>query len=184
MPRRIVYTRPDGGVSICAPSETALRFLGSGGRWGAPERGFIDRQIAAQSADGVGERAATRFVRTMQFGGAALGEAYDIMRDRFCAHLGTGAELWDVDDVPADRWFRNAWRRSHNGGPIMIDMGAARDIQLARIGAAIDRENERRRSWLTRMRPLRIAKGPILDKIHRAQEPEDLRRIWPDELAA
>ena len=36
----------------------------------------------------------------MQFGGCTDAEAYELMRDRFCAHLGSGIELWDVDDVP------------------------------------------------------------------------------------
>ena len=40
---------------------------------------------------------------------------------QFCAHLGTGCELWDTADVPTDRRHRDAWRRSHNGGPIWLD---------------------------------------------------------------
>src|SRR5262245_6823763 len=125
MPKRIVYTRPGGGVSICAPSHTALRFMtGGGGRWDDVlrwDRDFLDRQIAEQAKYGVGEWAAARFVRAMQFGGLTSAEAYAVMRDRFCAHLGTGCELWDTADVPRDRTYRDAWRRSHNGGPIIID---------------------------------------------------------------
>lgn len=120
--KRLVYTRPDGGVSVCAPSDTALRYMTlGGGRWGRCGRGFLDRQIAAQSRDGVGERAAVRFVHAMQFGGCSTAEAYGIMRDRFCAHLGSGCELWDVALVPVDRRYRDAWRRSHNGGPIYLN---------------------------------------------------------------
>jgi hypothetical protein len=135
--KRIVYTRHDGGVSICAPSLTALRYMTSGGgRWDAEIRhlpsGFLDRQIERQARHGVGEWAAARFVRAMQFGGLTDAEAYGVMRDRFCAHLGTGCELWDVEDVPTERTYRDAWRRSHNGGPIIIDPKAAQEIDEAR----------------------------------------------------
>ena len=137
--KRIVYTRPDGGVSICAPSLTALAYMtGGGGRWDGFPRGFLERQIAAQAAGGVGEDNAARFVRAMQFGGLTTAEAYAVMRDRFCSHLGTGCELWWTEDVPTDRRRRNAWRRSHNGGPILIDEARARAIDEARMWAAYE----------------------------------------------
>lgn len=136
MLKRIVYTRFDGGVSVFAPSLTALAYMtGGGGRWDGFPRGFLDRQIAAQAKYGVGEWAAARFVRAMQFGGLSTPEAYGIMRDRFCAHLGTGCELWDVTDIPTDRTYRNAWRRSANGGPILLDEEKVRKIQEARMWA-------------------------------------------------
>jgi hypothetical protein len=135
--KRIVYTRPDGGVSICAPSLTALHYMtGGGGRWDGFTRGFLDRQIEVQARHGVGEWAAARFVRAMQFGGCSTPEAYAIMRDRFCAHLGTGCELWDVAEIPTDRTYRDAWRRSHNGGPILIDRRKAQEIDEARAWRA------------------------------------------------
>ena len=134
--KRIVYTRHDGGVAVCAPSLTALRYMtGGGGRWDDIlrwDREFLDRQIAAQAKHGVGEWAAARFVHAMQFGGLTTAEAYGVMRDRFCAHLGTGCELWDTADVPRDRTYRDAWRRSHNGGPILIDERKAREMDEVR----------------------------------------------------
>jgi hypothetical protein len=127
--KRIVYTRHDGGVSVCAPSLTALAYMtGGGGRWNGFPRGFLERQITEQAKYGVGEWAAARFVRAMQFGGLSTPEAYGVMRDRFCAHLGTGCELWDVEDVPTDRTYRNAWKRSHNGGPILLDARKVMEI--------------------------------------------------------
>jgi hypothetical protein len=146
--KRLVYTRHDGGVSICAPSLTALAYMtGGGGRWDDIirwDREFLDRQIAAQAKDSVGEWAAARFVRAMQFGGLTTAEAYGIVRDRFCAHLGTGCELWDVEDVPTGRRYRNAWRRSHNGGPIFLDGRAVLKIDEVEAWQAyerIEREN-------------------------------------------
>ena len=137
--KRIVYTRPDNGVSVCAPSDTALAYMcNGGGRWDGFPRGFLERQIAEQSKYGVGERAAVRFVRAMQFGGCTSAEAYAIIRDRFCAHLGTACELWDIGDVPTDRTYRDAWRRSHNGGPILIDEHQAMLIDERRAWQAYE----------------------------------------------
>jgi hypothetical protein len=88
MPKRIVFTRHDGEVAVCAPSLTAMAYMtGGGGRWDGFPRGFLDRQIAKQSEE-CGERHAHRFVMAMQFGGCTDAEAYELMRDRFCAHLG------------------------------------------------------------------------------------------------
>ena len=157
---------------------TALRYMtGGGGRWdGIATRGFLDRQIAAQSQAGVGERAARRFVLAMHKGGCSTPEAYDIMRDRFCAHLGTGCELWDVADVPTDRWFRDAWRRSHNGGPIEIDMRAARRLQLDKIKRAVARRNRKR---LELGRSIVVpAWGSIGNAIRHARDAQELRRVW------
>ncbi len=167
--RLIVYTRPDGGVAVCAPSQTALRFMtNGGGRWDGFEPGFLDRQIEAQAANGVGERAARAFVNAMQFGGCTDAEAYEIMRDRFCAPHGSAFEL--VESLPYDRWFRNAWRRGHNGGPIAIFMKAARRIQYRRITHA----------GATAKASLQL--GRWRDRIRMAKTPEDLRRIWPEGL--
>jgi hypothetical protein len=180
MPKRIVYTRPDGGVSVCAPSLTALRFMtGGGGRWNGFPRGFLDRQIAKQ-AEECGERNAHRFVMAMQFGGCTDAEAYEVMRDRFCAHMGSGVELWDVGDLPSDRWFRNAWVRSHNGGPINVSLAKARGIQFRRIRSAIDVENRRRLDEIDHFdRQIVPDWQAIRDAIHRADNEAELRRVWP-----
>lgn len=171
MQRFIVYTRPDRGVDVCAPSLTCMGFMGNGGgRWNdiIPHQplGFLDRQIAEQAKHGVGERHARRFVMALHKGGCSSSEAYEIMRDRYCVHLGTGHELWDKEDFP-DRWFRDAWRRSHNGGPIYIDMGAARKTQLRRIRAFAGRHGLELR-W------------PYWRQLaRRAETPEALRGLWP-----
>jgi hypothetical protein len=183
--RRIVYTRRDGGVSVCAPSLTALAYMtGGGGRWNDVvcwDRGFLDRQIAEQAKYGVGEWAASRFVRAMQYGGLTSAEAYGVMRDRFCAHLGTGCELWDLADVPTDRWFRDAWRRSANGGPIDIHMPKARRIQLDRIKAAVARHNAPRLA--IGRRPLVPRWGDLGNSIRHARDAEELKRVWPERIA-
>ena len=136
--KHIVTTAPDGRVLITTPSLTAMCFVTcGGGRWDDELQheppGFLERQIAEQAKNGVGEWAARRFVMAMQDGGCTVEEAYGIMLDRFAAHLGTGHELWPTEDIPTDHTYRNAWRRSHNGGPILINPRKAREIDEARM---------------------------------------------------
>ena len=165
----IVYTRPDGGVSVCAPSSTALRYMTTGGgRWDGFPVGFLDRQIAEQAKFGVGESAAHRFVMAMQFGGCTDAEAFDVMRDRYCAPHGSGFEVWIAKELPGDRWFRDAWRRSHNGGPIEIDMVKARKIHLKNL-KSFAKARKHDLQW-PRWR----------ERLRRASSPEELRSLWPE----
>jgi hypothetical protein len=143
--RHIVTTAPDGGVLITTPSLTAMCFMAcGGGRWdediAREPPGFLDRQIAEQAKHGVGEQAARRFVMAMQCGGCTVDEAYEVMRDRFAAHLGIAHELWDTADIPADRTYRAAWRRSQNGGPIWIDERKVMEIDEHRAWLTYERE--------------------------------------------
>jgi hypothetical protein len=132
----------------------------------------------------VGERYAHRSAIAMQFGGCTDAEACELMRDRLCAHLGSGIELWDMADVPTDRWFRDAWVRSHNGGPIGISLERARPVQFRRIKAAAARENQRRAvdlAWFDR--PLEIDLLGIAARIRKTDDEAELRRVWPEALS-
>jgi hypothetical protein len=40
--------------------------------------------------------------------------------------------------VPTDRTYRDAWRRSHNGGPIRLDENKVTEIDEARAWAAYE----------------------------------------------
>jgi len=164
---RILYTRHDGGVSICHPAAECMRWMTNGGLWADRLRGYIDEQIERQIAAGHHRRAAERFAHALAFGGCTDAEALEIIRDRDCGHLGTAYELLDVSDIPTDRWFRDAWRRSHNGGPIYVDMRKARKIQLAKLtGFASERKLELRMDrWRQRVR--------------KAETPEHLKSLWP-----
>lgn len=136
--QHIVTTAPGGRVLITTPSLTAMCFMTcGGGRWDdvIPYElpGFLELQIAEQATHGVGEHAARRFVEAMQEGGRSADEAYGIMLERFAAPLGTGHELWATEDLPTDRTYRDAWRRSANGGPILIDQRKVMEIDETRI---------------------------------------------------
>ena len=183
MDKRIVYTRFDGGVSVCCPTDECIAWMtGGGGIWDKEPPGFLEVQIERMIEAGHGADASRRFARAVQFGGCTTAEALGIIRDRDCAHLGTAIELWDAGEIPADRWFRNAWRRSHNGGPICIDLNLAKPIQFQRIKAAIDKENARRSADLY-ARPIEIDAAALRTQIIAADDESKLRRIWPKELA-
>lgn len=182
MRKRIIYTRRNGSVAVCAPSHWCLGFMSCGGMWSDRPRGYVDVQIERQIAAGHLPDAAARFARALAFGGVTEREAIEIIKDRDCGHLGVAHELIDPSELP-DRWFRDAWRRSHNGGPIRVDMPAARRIQFSKIRAAAEAKDaadcfdidaySKRQSmdW-----------GRIESDIRRADDADALRRIWPTEL--
>src|SRR4030095_606004 len=165
----IVYTRPDGGVNICHPAEECVLAMSRGGYWSEHPRGFLDIQIERQIEAGHHPDAARRFARALHYGGCTTAEALEIIRDRDCSHLGTGHELWD--NLPQDRWFRNAWRHSHNGGPISISMKAARRIHYRKLTETAERVKAS------------LNLGAWKDRIRKAETPEKLRLIWPKGLS-
>lgn len=183
MDKRIVYTRvSDGGVSICCPTDWAISVMGCGGLWDHLPPGVMDRQIASMVKRGVNEDAAHRYAKAVMFGGCTTAEALEIIRDRDCAHLGTAIELWDVDDVPTDWWFRDAWRRSHNGGPISVNLKLAKTVQMRHVGDAVIEENKRREREL--LAPFEYDRDRLRTSIMSARDENELRVIWPSGICA
>lgn len=181
--KTIVSTLPEGGVSLCVPARECLAELSSGA-WSDKPRGFVAEQIDRQIADGRNADAVNRFAKALVTGGVTEAEAYDLIRDRDCGHIGTGHELWSADDFPDD-WFFAAWRRSHNGGPIWVDIEKARSIQFERIVARCEHINSLRKRDLYRFNdPLVLNLGAIRDQIVATDSEGILRRIWPEELGA
>jgi hypothetical protein len=180
MTPRIVYTRPDGGVAICAPSTDLIAWMGCGGLFGRVPPGFAETETERQIAEGRRPDAVRRFVRAVLYGGCSTVEALAIIRDRDCSHLGTGHELWSARDIPTDRWFRDAWVRSHNGGPIDVSLTKARGIQFRRIKCAVDVENKRRLDDIDHF-DCQIAPdwSAIQGAIRRAENEAELRRVRP-----
>lgn len=126
---RILATRPDGGVDITIPSEWGIRYLmhGPTGRW----HPWFDcgwwfgvRQWRSMVKRGVPAKAAWTYAQTMLRGGVTRRQAIEIIAARDCR--GLAIEIVDVSEIPDDRTYRDAWRRSANGGPIWID-DAAKD---------------------------------------------------------
>jgi hypothetical protein len=186
MSKALVYTRHEGGVSVCFPTTEAMRIMtGRGGYWDEYPRSFLDELVYRKSSPGlqrghhITEDAAWRFIRAMQYGGLSTGDAYEVIADHDCSRFGHLVELQDTDDLP-DRWFRDTWRRSRNGGPPVVDLEKARTIQLGKIKAAVTALNKPRLAlgrkpsvpnWLT------IGKA-----IRHATDENELRRVWPQSI--
>lgn len=150
-----------------------------GGGWHAG-RG-IDEEISHQVRCGnYDEDTAARFVRAMMCGGLVEYEAYAVIRDRDCKG-GVAHDVCDDGDIPASRWFRDAWRRSSNGGPIRIDEGEAKRIQWRKIVRAHDAETKRRHEDL-HARELVVDLGLYRSRIKSASTLEDVFRVWPQEF--
>ena len=198
----IVYTRvTDGGVSIIVPSLRCLAAMCNGGGatcdgdpWETPERGFLAKQIERRvRIDGQDPDAARRFVLARAFGGCTTAEALELMRltERYII-IQRAAEVWDEWLGPADRWFRNAWQRSQNGGPIWIDLEQARGMQAAHIRVAYHDHKKRAENDDLDSRLMgRLTNGPGIEeleaamwgaRIAAARSPEELRAVWPEWL--
>lgn len=190
--KSLVYTRrADGGVSVCHPMPEILRWMtGGGGYWDDRPRGFLHELVRRktcpelQRGNVVTEDAAWRFVNAMQFGGCTTGEAWHAIAEHDCARFGTLIEIQDTDDLP-DRWFRDAWKRSANGGPVSVDLEKARPIQLAHIARATERQNRlinRLSLWGLRKRVMPQWHTLAL-AVNHARDEHELRKVWPEGIA-
>lgn len=174
--RRILHTSANGGVTVTHVSPQFMRFMTCGGGWktGRSEAEEIHHQcLAGHNSD-----VSARFVRAAMRGGLAEYEAYCVIRDRDCA-AGLAHDVIDARDLP-DRWFRNAWRRSSNGGPVWVDDDAAKRIQWRKILDAVDCENKRRARDLCD--PLNVNLEIYKSAIEGAHRLSEIRRIWPDDI--
>ena len=181
--KRIVYTRHDGGISVCCPSEEIFQVMQMGGYWNDRPRGFVQAQIDRQIADGIKPSHAVRFAHAVAFGGVTEAGAWGIIKDRDCERHGYNFDLFRVDDIPRDRWFRNAWSRSPNGGPIAIALEKARPIQWQRIVAAAKSKNsEREFEFNLDFSPINLDTLSLKSAIRHARDEHELRAVWPDEL--
>ena len=151
----------------------------------SPQRA-LKYEIDKQVNNGRNPSVTKRHVHALAFGGLTDAEFYELIRDRACAPYGTAHDLWDVDDVPKDRWFRNAWRRSPNGGPIEIDLEKARPIQAAHIDRAVNRI-KRPKNVLTYLLPQspprKFNLKHLASRIREARDEFELRSIWPDNFS-
>lgn len=176
----IVYTPLEGeGVHFGIPAEECVRIMSCGGAWDEMPPGFLDLQIERQIADGRIPDAARKFAYAVQFGGCTTKEAIAVIRDRDFGHLGRDFDLTDRSDLPADRWFRNAWHRTHNGG-VGVDLEKAKPIQWAKVRGAVKAEEKRRETDLEMWsRPVDVPWLTVESAIRHAANEDELRRVWP-----
>ncbi len=179
--RAIVYNGFKGGVQVCHPSPQIFAIMSHGGWWDLAPHGFVEAQIERQISSGIDPDHAARFARAVAFGGVTEAETWDIVKDRDCARHGDMHEVQRLDELP-DRWFRDAWSRSRNGGPIGVDLEKARPIQWRRLLDAVSQENKRREFDLFGPAPIRLRKLTYQNAIKHARDDEELRCIWPKSL--
>lgn len=181
--RHIVYTRhEDRGVSVCTPTAEIFRIMQYGGYWDHMPRGFIGRQIELQIEGGIAPDHARRFAHAVAFGGCTQAEVWDIIKDRDCARHGTLHELIDTSELP-DRWFRDAWARSHNGGPVGVDLEKAKVIQWRKLLDAVSQENKKREYDIFGLPPIEFPRLTYETAIKHARDDEELRKIWTPGLS-
>lgn len=177
--RRIIYTRHDGGVTVCSPTSETLRFMTCGGGWNTGRS--LEEEVFYQFTNlDIDEDTAARFVRAMMCGGLVEYEAYAIIRDRDCKS-GSAHDMCDDADIPEDRWFRSAWRRSSNGGPIIIDDDVAKRVQWSKLVAAHDIAVKTQSADLFAPE-FKIDLSHYRSRIKAARRWEDVRHIWPEGL--
>lgn len=179
---RVVFTMKDGRVAVYQASKRCLSFMSNGGRWNDMPKGFVNDEIErqCQSASGHDPDAVARFCRAMAFGGVTGKEALALLVARDVAYQGSMIELYDVDDIPTDRWFREAWSRSKNGGPINIDLEKAKLIHWEKLKRAAFAENKRREEALYAEPKLVFDNLAYRKYIRSARDHEELRAVWPE----
>lgn len=146
----IVSTMPGGSVAITIPAPEFIDECARGMEASRAARGYIEppidveREVAKLMRNPAWrpdltqkerEALARRRYEAMRFGGLSEMEAVELIRDCDCPPWSTAREIVDVSEIPPDRTYRDAWRRSPNGGPIYIDQTVARQLRDARIGA-------------------------------------------------
>lgn len=82
------------------------------------------------------EAFASQWIDGLMHGGLGEGEAVALIGEYSRPPFSTALEIVDVSEIPEDRTYRDAWRRSANGGPIWIDDAQAQAIDEARMWAS------------------------------------------------
>ena len=184
---RIVYSRPDGGVSVLIPAEgarLASAVIIDGKRHILDAAKPVDTVFRRWPVEGViAEWAETE----SEF--LARIAIKDVPADA------TNAQIVDVSAIPVDRSFRNAWEIVA-GGRIEHDMGKCREIHKDRLRAirapklvALDIEYQRadEDGDVQRKQAVAAKKRALRDvtvdpRIQAAQTPEELKAVIPEAL--
>ena len=145
-------------------------------------RGFVETQIVRQIADGRDADAAARMTKALAFGGLNTAEAMNVLRDRDCKHLGYDIEAFTREELPDDRWFRDAWTRTHNGA-VGVDLNRARLIQWDRMRGAVRDENKRRLDLFDPLPMIRPLWNTLNSACRYARDEYELRKVWPEGVA-
>lgn len=124
------------------------------------------------------EALAERWVSALCKGGLSYFEAIELIAKKDVPNFSCAPTIVENSEVPNDRWFRDAWRRSKNGGPIWIDIDKARAIHREHIAKAYIQKAESRPLW---KRVTEVIDAPdwaaIKQKTESAKSIEQLRMV-------
>lgn len=155
----VVYQRKDGGLSVLQPADNVY-ISGSGPQ--AKFKTFLD------SKPEKGFRLAT--VREIAERDVPAGLSWKIIDD---------------SGLPDDRYFRSAWK--HDDGIVSIDMDKARNIHMDKIRKARDAALEVLDVETLKGIDVQKEKQVLRDlpqtvDLTKADTPDELRAIWPEEI--
>ena len=85
------------------------------------------------------EGLAAKWIDALIDGGYAELDAVRLIGEVSAPPFSTALEIVDATEIPTDRRYRDAWRRSSNGGPIWIDEEKAQMLDERRMWALYQR---------------------------------------------
>lgn len=146
---KIILDAGTSQAAVCWPTAKAMRAFTQGGLGKLPGDAVtedlaenpekrlevatsmpLDRAIENMIRDGRDASFAQRYLRALMFGGETDATALDLVREHAFRDR-TGQVAAEPTALPADRFFRNAWRMA--GGMIAVDLQAARGIFAKRV---------------------------------------------------
>lgn len=145
----IVCTTENRRVAVVSPTREVLDELRVGIVAARRARGYrqdpLDRDYEAglfirdtwrrDESESRRRTIAHSWIEALNAGGLSEREAVELIRDKDRPEWSQAAEIVDSAELPDPRWF-DAWRRSPNGGPIVIDADHAKWIDAERAARA------------------------------------------------
>lgn len=171
MNRRIIYTRPDGGVSVVIPCK------------GYNEQHLTDDEVFQRAWDML--HRSNEVVQSWE---------PDPEESLLPTGIAINPQIVTIDQIPSDRAFRDAWE--HEGDKIAVNMDKARDIHMDNIRtvrnkalADLDVETIKAvgKSDSKALDDVEAKKQALRDipqtfDLSAARTPEELKNLWPTEL--
>lgn len=194
----IVSRQENDIVAITCPAPYFMKAVTHGGFGripGVDGQKAEDKQVDNMVRSGYDEDFSSRFVRALIVGGETDAGGLELIKDRHLAEQADHAVVgWD--DLPTDRWFRNAWRLSDNG-IVYVDMEVARLLfaqkllgrkaeevkqLVADIETAILTGKSNDQAEAAHVALKNIDMHALAAEMAKAETPEALRALWPEHL--
>ncbi|HLC08230.1 MAG TPA: hypothetical protein VJK06_02990 [Methyloceanibacter sp.] len=199
----IVSTQANGMVAVTTPAPNFMAAVTHGGFGRIPDaepdparQATETRQIETMVAAGYSGDFSSRYMSALVRGGENDAGGLDLIRQRHLAgdlHHG----ICDFTALPRDRFFRDAWRLDPMRGAIYVDLAEAK-LVFARALIAAKADAVTRLVRDTEIATLaggnsggldvafrqlkEMDLGGLAAKMARAETPEALKALWPENL--